>query len=211
MPSRRASTRRSAPLAWRAWFAARARVRLFSSPACFRSCSSLGTLLVGEALRAQLVERPFGLSQLEAHSLEHALALAELDLVVLDDLDAVATRVADVEEAARESSQACILERAPHGLLVVDDEPEMLLLRSRAALEQRDELIAQTKERRAGHAAVDPRRLEDPCVERDRLVDVVDLQGDMVDPDETRLHDATMRPPAARCLGCGSGRADFRP
>jgi thioredoxin reductase (NADPH) len=56
------------------------------------------------------------------------------------------------------------------------------------ALEQGDELVAQLEEGGMRLAAVHGGRLEELGVERDRLLDVVDLQRDMVDPYETWLH-----------------------
>ncbi len=64
----------------------------------------------------------------------------------------------------------------------------MRFLRARAAFEESEELVSQLEKRRARHAAVHVRRLEQIGVERHRLVEVVDLQGDMIDPDEPRPH-----------------------
>jgi hypothetical protein len=95
---------------------------------------------VRETLGPQLGEGPLRFAELEAHAVEHALGLRELDLVVLHDLDAVSARVAEVEPRAREDLDSGFLERTPRVLLVVDDEPVMRLLGARSALEQGDEL-----------------------------------------------------------------------
>ena len=146
-------------------------------------------LLVGQALVAQLGERLLGLAQLEAHSAEDAGGLRELDLVVLHDLDAVAARVANVEEAARKHLDSCFLERTASRLLVVHDEPEMRLLGARPSFEQGEELVPYAKKRGARYAG-DRCGLEEVGVEGDRLLDVVDLERDVVDPNETWLHAA---------------------
>ena len=62
----------------------------------------------------------------------------------------------------------------------------VLVLRLRPAFGQGDELIAHVDERHAG-AAPAQRELEQPPVERERLVDVADLERDVVDPDQTRF------------------------
>ena len=121
---------------------------------------------------------------------EDAIGLAELDLVVLHELDAVAARVADVEEATRQDLHAGCLESAAGGLFVVHDEPEMRLLGARPPFEQGEELVAHPEERGARDSA-HLRGLEEVGVERDRFRDVVDLERDVVDPDETWLHAAT--------------------
>ena len=54
-----------------------------------------------------------GCRELEAHPLQHAVGLRELDLVVLHDLDAVAARIAEVEPGARQDLGPCLLEREP--------------------------------------------------------------------------------------------------
>jgi len=58
--------------------------------------------------------------------------------------------------------------------------------RLRTASHERDELIADVDERHAGRPAAQP-EVEQAAVELDRAIDVVDLEGDVVDPDEARL------------------------
>ena len=116
---------------------------------------------------------------------------------VLDDLDQVAPRVAEVEAAAGHDVRTGRLERRPHGLLVVDHEPEVAvgvgLLA--AALGEGDELVARVDEGHAGDAAAQA-QLEDLTVEGERLVEVADLEGDMVDADEAGGHArASAQPP----------------
>src|SRR3954468_4156254 len=99
---------------------------------------------IGEALVAQLVPRSLGLAEFaEAHPAQHLVALRELDLVVLNDLYAIAPRVAKVESAARQHRHPRLPERAPHGLAIVHDKPEVpLVVRALPApLGERDELV----------------------------------------------------------------------
>ena len=57
-----------------------------------------------------------------------SLGLAELDVPVVHDLDAVSPRVAEVQPAAGEDLGAGLLERATGRVLVVDHEPEMAVV-----------------------------------------------------------------------------------
>src|SRR6202007_1050791 len=54
--------------------------------------------------------------------------------------------------------------------------------------EQREELVAHPEEGGAGHVAIHVGGLEEIGVERHRLLDVVDLQGDVVDSYEAWGH-----------------------
>jgi hypothetical protein len=51
---------------------------------------------------------------------------------------------------------------------------------------QGDELVPDVDERSAGRSATQL-QVEETAIEVERAVDVVDLEGDMVDPDEARL------------------------
>src|SRR5262249_25791701 len=101
---------------------------------------------VGQALLAELCQRLLGLREVEGDALEDAFGLRELDLVVLHELDQVPARISNVEEAPGEDLDTRALERFASRLLVVDHEPEMRLLRARAALEEGDELVAHLEE-----------------------------------------------------------------
>src|SRR3954469_20527839 len=144
-----------------------------SSPS---SCRCLGSKLWNlirlrrirfQALGPQLRERRLRLLRRQAHRREDVSWLGELHLVVLDDLDAVARRIAEVEPTTRQDVDARGLERGARGLLVLDDEPEVRFLLARAALEQREELVADLQERRVLLGAVDRGRFEQRGVERD--------------------------------------------
>ena len=70
--------------------------------------------LAAEALLAQLGEGALGLLDLDAHPGEHGRGLRELDVAVVDDLEAVAPGIAEVEAAPGEDLDAGRLER-PRG------------------------------------------------------------------------------------------------
>ena len=71
-----------------------------------------------------------------------------------------------------------------HGCAVVDDEPEVALAVGlpHGALGEREELVAQVDERHSAHPAAEL-QLEEAPVERQRLVERADLDGDVIDPD----------------------------
>ena len=62
--------------------------------------------LSDQSLLTKLGQRRLGLLVLEAHAAQHLVPLAELDLVVLHDLDAVAERIEEVEASAGEDLDA---------------------------------------------------------------------------------------------------------
>ncbi len=149
------------------------------------------------------------------HAAQHVRRLRELDVVVADDLDAVAPGVAEVEEAARQRLDARLDQRVAHGLLVVDDEAEMTAVVGGllAALLQRDELVAQIDEGR-GLALAAQREIEQAAVERQGLFDVADLQSDVIETDGTRLPCSSWDTPAIPCAvaridGDGVGRSKW--
>ena len=111
-------------------------------------------------------------------------AFRKKDLVVLHDLHAIAERIAEVEARTQQQVDPLGGERAPRALLVVDDEPEVPVLAG-AGREQRDELIAQVEEGATVRALHAP-ELEQPAVERDRAVHIVDLERNVVDAHRAR-------------------------
>ena len=113
-----------------------------------------------------------------------------MDVRVLDDLHPVAPRIAEVESPPGKDLDSGLLEGGANGRPVVDDEPEVArrVIRLGSPLRERDELVAAVDEGHSRHPA--PKlEIEDLAVERQRPVDVTDLQGDVVDPDR----------PGARC------------
>ena len=110
--------------------------------------------------------------------------LRELDVPVVDHLDEVAPGVDEVVPANLDAGLPRELEGT---LLVVDDEAEvtMSIGRLRAPGCERDELVADVDERHPTGAAAEL-HVEDAPVEAERLLDVVHLEGDMIDTDEPR-------------------------
>src|SRR5262249_12264268 len=132
---------------------------------------------------------------------QHVGCLGELDVVVAHDLDAIAPGIAEVEEAAGQHLDASRLQGAPRRLLVVDHQAEMAAVVGRllAALLERDELIAEVDE---GHGLALAAQLEREklAIERQRLLDVADLERDMVEAHNSRLPESATAP-----LLCWSG------
>ena len=116
------------------------------------------------------------------------LGLGELDVVVADDLDAVAPGIAKIEEGSVDQGDSGGVERLAGRLLVIDHQAEMaaVVRRLPAALLQGDELVAQIDE---GHGVGLAAQVEgeETAVERQRLFDVPDLQCDMVEADGAGL------------------------
>src|SRR5262249_39570449 len=130
--------------------------------------------------------------------------LRELDVAVVDDLHAVAPRVDEVEEPARQDGRAGRLERLARRLLVVHDEAEVPLGvgRLRAPFRERDELGPHLQEGHVRERGLPyDLELEDPAVPLDRLLEAPDLERDVVDPDQpghpgerTRIGSVAVRP-----------------
>src|SRR5262245_61033520 len=150
--------------------------------------------LRGEPLLAQLGQCRVGLAELEVHATEDLRRLGELDLVVLNDLHTVAVGIEEVEPPARENLRSRRRQRLPHRLLVVDDEPKVAVRvrRSGAAAHERQELIAEVDEGGAGGAAAEA-ELEQAAVELEGAVEVLDLEGDVVDADRAWGHSCLLR------------------
>src|SRR5262249_51212305 len=114
--------------------------------------------------------------------------LGELDIVIADDLDAVAPWVAEVKERPLDERNAGSLEGGARRLLVVDHEAEMatIVRRLSAPLLEGDELVAQIDE---GHGVALAAQLEreEVAVERQCLLDVCHLQRDVVEAYHARL------------------------
>ena len=142
--------------------------------------------LASETLLAKLAQSRFLLLEpVEAHAVQDRRRLRELDVSVLDDLDAVAPRVSEVEPPPRQDLGAGLLQRSAHRLLRVDDQPEVAVgvRRLGTPLGERDELIPDVDE---GHpaAAAAQLQVEDAAVEGKRLVDGAHLEGHVIHADE---------------------------
>src|SRR5258708_28091692 len=124
----------------------------------------------------------------EPHPVQHVRRLGELDVVVADDLYPVAPGVAEIEERARQRLDSRRRQRAADRVLVVDHETKMTAVVGglSAALLQREELIAQIDER-PGLALAAQFELEQAAIERQRLLDIADLESDVVETDRARF------------------------
>lgn len=135
--------------------------------------------------------------------------LGELDAGVADDLDPVAPGIEKVEKRPGQHVDPGLRQGPADRLLVVDDEAEMppVVGRLTAALLERQELVAQVDEGRILVPAAQG-ELEQPAVERQRFVDVADLERHVVEPDGARLflagHDTLLCVllPARRAATC---------
>ena len=83
--------------------------------------------------------------------------------------------------------EALALDRGPHGGRSSTTSPKWRSSSAGllAALHQRDELVAHVDERRAGHAAAQL-ELEEAAVERQRGVEIADLERHVVHADQPR-------------------------
>ncbi len=157
--------------------------------------AEFAAMLVGEVFGAQLIQGTLGLLEAgETHARKHPRRLGELDVAVVDHLPAVAPWVEEVVAAGHLRS-GCVCRR-DRRRPVVDDETDVAVAVGLAAptLRQRDELVADVDERHPRALAPQP-DLEDPPEERECLVDVADIDGDVVYPYEPRHLTRTL----ARC------------
>src|SRR6185436_15851313 len=138
--------------------------------------SAWGHSLVGELLDRLLTLREMR----QPHPAQHVRRLGELDVVVTDDLDAVAPWVEKIKEATGQRLDARLGQGIAHRLLVIDDQPEMPAVIGclPAAVLQREELVAQIDEGRILALAAQL-EVEQPAVEGQRLFDVADLERDV--------------------------------
>src|SRR6478672_5224365 len=81
----------------------------------------------------------------QSHAAQHVRRLGELDIVVADNLYAIAPGVEKVEKRAGQRLDPRIGQRLADGILVVDHKPKMTSLVSRlsSAFLQCEELVAQ--------------------------------------------------------------------
>jgi hypothetical protein len=144
-----------------------------------------GRAALGHALPAELVEGLLGLLEpFELHAANDGRGLRELDVPVADDLDPVSPRIEEVEPAAREDLDASLFQNAAYLRLVVDDEPEVasLVRRLSASFGQREKLVPHVQEGHPRHTTAEP-EVEETSVERQSLLEIPDLEGDVVDAD----------------------------
>src|ERR1044072_5892677 len=118
----------------------------------------------------------------QTHAAQHVWRLGELDVVVPNDLDAVAPRVEKVEKPARQRIDAGLSQRLADCVLVVDHEAKVAAVVSGLGTTflQREKLVAQIDEGR-GVALAPKLELEQSTVESQSLFDIADLESDMIE------------------------------
>src|SRR6516165_4318074 len=122
------------------------------------------------------------------HAAQHVRCLAELDVVVGDNLYAVTPGIEKIEKTARQSLNADFYQCLAHCFFVIDHKPEMatLVRRLRAPFLKGKELIAQVDE--GGCSALATKlEIEHAAIESQRLFDITNLKGDMVEADSARF------------------------
>src|SRR5438270_3820605 len=157
----------------------------------------------GQPLGAQLLDCPLALAQpVELHSAEDLGRLAELDVGVGDDLHVVAPGICEVERAGRLHGNPHLAQALAHGLLVIDDQAEVsrLVRRLRAAGGEGDELVAHVDERHPVPGATAQLEVEQAPVPRERLIEVRNLEGDVIDTNQAchPSFDLSASPPRSR-------------
>jgi hypothetical protein len=149
----------------------------------------LGALVRCHPLLGKLLERLCILGKMrQPHSAQHIRCLGELYVVVADDLEAIAPRIAEVEERSRQHLNARRGQRLADGVLVVNHKAEMstVVWRLFAAFLKRKELVAQINER---HFLVFTAQLEleYPRVERQRFLDIAHFERNVIETHDARL------------------------
>src|SRR5215472_3490072 len=136
------------------------------------------TRLGRHALVGELAPRVFVFAEIEAHCMQYMRRLGELNIGVLDDLDAIAPRVEKIEERSGQEPSARRLDPRAHAGAVIDDEAEMpaLVFVAGFGFHQIDELVAELDESIAGPFPPE-REIEDLAVKFESLVDIAHFEG----------------------------------
>src|SRR5262245_1704716 len=124
----------------------------------------------------------------QSHATQHVRRLAELNIVVADDLDAVAPWIPEIEKRAGQRFDTGSGQRLADRLLVIDHETEMAAVVGGLLppLLQREELVAEIDEGR--RLALAPKlEIEQAAVERQGRIDVTDLESDVIETDGARF------------------------
>ena len=134
---------------------------------------------------SQLLDGLRGLYEIgQAHAAENMRRLRELDVVVADNLDAVAPRVEEVQKSPRQDLDPGFGQRRAHGFLVIDHEPKVtpVVTGLLAAFLKGKKLVAQIDE--GGMLALAAQReFEEAPVESQSPLDVAHLERDVVQSD----------------------------
>src|SRR5437762_9091306 len=142
----------------------------------------------------------------ESHAAQDIRRLGELNILVADDLDAVAPRVEKVEKRSREGLDSRVGQCFAGRFLVIDHKSKVTPIVGglRAALLERNKLVSQIDE---GHRVSFASKFEfdKSSVESKSRFDVTDLESDMIEPDDARFfpfrHRASI-PSQVRSIHC---------
>src|SRR5262249_339417 len=146
-------------------------------------------LLHRHALIGQFLFCFFVLGQMrQAHATQHIGCLSELNIVVTNDLHSVTPGVPKIKKRTIKQGNTSCLQRLAASLRVIPDETEVatIVCGLSATFLQGNKLIAKVDE---GHGLSLATQLEseESAVERQRLVDVADLQRNMVEANDARF------------------------
>src|SRR6266849_6248181 len=124
----------------------------------------------------------------ESHTAQHVGRFRKLDILVPDDLYAVAPRVSKVEKRSRQGLDAGVDQCFASGVFVIDYKPKMTSIVGGlcTALLERNELVSQIDERH-GIAFASKFKIEQATVESQSRFDVADLESDVIETDDTRF------------------------
>jgi 2,3-bisphosphoglycerate-independent phosphoglycerate mutase len=130
----------------------------------------------------------------QPHATQHIGRLGELNVVVTNDLYAVAPGIAKIKELTIEYADTSRLECLAGRLLVVNHEAKVatIVRRLPATLLKRNKLIAQVDESH-GVALAAQFEAEETTVERQRLFDIPYLQRNVVEADNARFRELSHR------------------
>src|SRR2546428_5067788 len=124
----------------------------------------------------------------ESHAAQHIRRLGELNILVADDLDAVAPRVEKVEKRSREGLDSRVAQCFAGGFLIIDYKSKVTPIVGglRATLLERKELVSEVDE---GHriAFASKFEIEQAGVESQSRFDVTHFEGDMIESDDARF------------------------
>jgi hypothetical protein len=118
----------------------------------------------------------------QSHATKHVRRFGELDVVVPNDLHAVAPRVEEIEKSTWQRLDARCYQSVADGVLIVDHQSKMtgLVGGLGTARLQREELIAQIDEGRR-FALAAKFKVKQSTIECQGLVDITDFESDMVE------------------------------
>jgi hypothetical protein len=140
-----------------------------------------------EALSSKFGSRLLALAEsLELHPAEDRRRLGELNVSVIDNLDVIAPRVAEIKRASGLHTDVLFSQAFADGLLVVDHKPEVprVVRWLRATGGEGDELVAHIDERHSVAVAPPQLELEDASIPSECFVDVADFKCDVVDSNQ---------------------------